>query len=71
MAAGDDEVTYTWIENTERRIGILEQKIDKLLDPELGIYAKLASLNARLSGWAIAILTTIIASLIVQIVTGR
>lgn len=59
-----------WDENTERRVGILESKMDKLLDPETGIYSKLSGIESRLQRWAIAILGAILVSLIVQLVTS-
>jgi hypothetical protein len=57
-----------WEDNTERRLGIAEHKIDKLLDPVEGIYALLASIERRLAAWAIAILTAIIVSLIAMLI---
>jgi hypothetical protein len=69
-----------WEANTERRLGILEHKMDKLLDPEAGIYPLLnvAAATAanvaqraetRLTRWAIAILTSVVGTLITIIVT--
>jgi hypothetical protein len=71
MDSGSDRRRYSWEENTERRIGIAEQKLDKLLDPERGIYARLARIEGNLMRWAIAILASIIVSLVVQLLTGR
>lgn len=52
-----------WEESTERRIGILEHKIDKLLDPETGIYSHMTRISSQLSRWAIAILTGLLVNL--------
>ncbi len=49
-----------WEENTERRLGIVEQKIDKLLDPEHGIYPKVNQVQVSLMRWGIVILTTLL-----------
>lgn len=49
-----------WEEATERRLGIVEQKVDKLLDPETGIYPKLTQIEAHLAKWALGILTTLV-----------
>lgn len=49
-----------WEEGVERRIGIAEQKIDKLMDPETGIYPKLSQIEGRLVRWAVGILTTLV-----------
>lgn len=59
----------SWEENTERRLGIVEMKIDKLLDPESGIYPKIDVLSGRLRGWAIGILTALVLNLIGVIVS--
>lgn len=58
-----------WEENTERRVGILENKVDKLLDPEHGIYPKISRAETRLTRWAIAILTTAVGTLITLLAT--
>ena len=60
-----------WEEQTERRLGIVEHKVDKLLDPETGIYPKLNSIEGRLSRWAIAILSSVMVGIIVQVAYGR
>lgn len=57
-------MAVTWEENTERRLGIVEQKVDKLLDPETGIYPKLEDVGNRLRTWAIAILTALLLTLV-------
>lgn len=57
-----------WEEATERRLGVVEQKIDKILDPEAGIYPRLSQLEGRLVRWAIAILTTLLGVLVAVIV---
>lgn len=54
---------YAWEENTERRLNIAEQKLDKLLDPETGIYAKLTRIEGQLARWAIAILSTLLVNI--------
>lgn len=59
---------YSWEENTERRLGIVENKVDKLLDPEIGIYPKLADLGDRLQRWAIALLTTLLIAVVLELV---
>lgn len=62
----------TWEENTERRVGILEQKVDKILDPETGIYPSLTKLNGQLMRWAIGILTALVMNLaLVLVLIGR
>ena len=57
-----------WEEATERRLGIVEQKVDKILDPELGIYPKLTQIEGRLTRWAIGILTSCVAVLVLEFV---
>jgi hypothetical protein len=59
-----------WEENTERRLGIVEHKVDKLLDPETGIYPKMDAVQARLQQWAIALLTAIVVGAAVQLIFG-
>lgn len=54
----------SWEENTERRVGIIEMKMDKLLDPETGIYPKLDDVMVRLRTWAIGILTALLLNLV-------
>lgn len=51
-----------WEENTERRLGIVEQKVDKVLDPETGVYPKLTNLDVRIKNYVITILLTILGS---------
>lgn len=58
----------TWEENTERRLGIVEQKVDKILDPETGIYPKLDIMGGKLRGWAIGILTALCLNLALALV---
>lgn len=53
----------TWEENTERRMGIVEMKVDKLMDPEVGIYPKIEGLGRRLLVWAVGILTALVTNL--------
>lgn len=57
-----------WEEATERRLGIVEQKVDKLLDPEVGIYPKLERVENRLSRKVIAVLTSVVGVLILEII---
>jgi hypothetical protein len=52
----------------ERRLTLVERNVDRLLDPETGIYAKLDSMVGRLRGWAIALMTGIIAALLLEVV---
>lgn len=56
-----------WEEQTERRLGLVEHKVDKLLDPETGIYPKLTAIEGRLKSWAIAILSGIGVEVLVQL----
>lgn len=57
-----------WESNTERRLGIVEAKVDKILDPEAGIYPLMRNVESRLKTYAISILTMIIVGIIVQII---
>jgi hypothetical protein len=54
--------------DVERRLTLVERDVDRLLDPETGIYAKLDSMSDRLRGWAIAILTGLIGALLLEVV---
>lgn len=54
----------SWEENTERRLGILEQKMDKLLDPEHGIYPKLSHIDRRIAYSTVGILLGLVANLV-------
>jgi len=55
---GTASVMRDWESNVERRLGIIEQHQDRMLDPETGIYAKLAAMESRLVKWALAIVLT-------------
>lgn len=57
-----------WEEQAERRIGTLEGKMDKLLDPEKGIYPKMDKIKGDLARWAIAILTGLIGNMTMLII---
>jgi len=57
-----------WDRNTERRLKDLERKVDKMLDPETGIYPKLDDLAGSLRGWAIGLLTALVLNLVGVIV---
>lgn len=61
----------SWEENTERRVGILEQKVDKILDPENGIYPKLGGIEDKLTRYAVAILIGLVGNLTILILTTR
>lgn len=61
-------VSTSWEENTERRLGIVEQKVDKILDPQSGVYPKMEEVANKLRAWAIVILTTLVLNLIGVIV---
>lgn len=60
-------VSTTWEENTERRVGILEQKMDKVLDPRDGIYPTVTRIETRMMRWAVAILSGIVANLVLNL----
>ena len=60
-----------WEEQAERRIGVLEAKMDKVLDPERGIYPLMRNIESRLKGYAISILVAILVGIIVQVVLYR
>lgn len=60
-----------WEENTERRLGILESKVDKILDPQAGVYPLMRTIESRLKSWAISILTMIVVGIIVQVILYR
>lgn len=64
----DTDVYPEWYENTERRIGILEKKVDDMLNPKDGIYPAMSRVESKLKSWAIAILSSIIISIIVELV---
>lgn len=51
-----------WEEQTERRLGIVENKVDKIMDPETGIYPKLSGIESRLKTYVITILVTVLGS---------
>jgi hypothetical protein len=53
-----------WEENTERRLGIVEQKVDKLLDPEIGIYPKLGGIEDKLTRYFVGLLVVLVGDLV-------
>lgn len=59
----------TWEENTERRVGIVEAKMDKLLDPENGIYPKLGSIEDRLAQQFNTLLLALLTATITVVLT--
>lgn len=65
---GSSEKLLSWEENTERRVGIMEQKVDKLLDPETGIYPKLTGVQVSLTRWGIAVLTVLLINAMLMII---
>lgn len=67
----DSTVIPDWEDNTERRIGILEKKMDDILNPQAGIYPLVRSIESRLKGYAISILTAVIVGIVVQIILYR
>lgn len=54
---------------SDRRLQVVERKVERLLDPETGIYAKLDDVEQRLRGWAIAILTSVIVAILLLVVS--
>jgi hypothetical protein len=59
----------TWEENTERRVGIVEAKMDKILDPEIGIYPKLGSIEDRLARQFNALLLALLTATVTVVLT--
>lgn len=53
-----------WEANTERRLGIVEQKIDKMLDPIDGIWPSILSAEHRLQRWAVGIMVALMFNLL-------
>jgi hypothetical protein len=51
-----------------KRVGRLENLVDRLLDPEKGIYAKLDEVETQLQKYALGIIGSILSGVIVQIV---
>ena len=56
--------TNHWERSTDKRLDNLERKVDKMLDPETGIYARLDDLGANLRGWLIGALSALILNLV-------
>lgn len=62
--------TYEYKE-LDKRVDKLERLVDRLIDPERGIYAKLDEVESQLKTYALGIMGSIISAVIVQIVLYR
>jgi len=51
----------------ERRLQNVERDVDRLLDPETGIYAKLAAMESRLKSVAISVLVAVLLNIAIVI----
>lgn len=63
---------YTdWERHLERRVERLELKMEKLLDPETGVYPKIEGLYLRLTRWGIALLAAMLVNVVVVVLVGK
>ncbi len=51
----------------EQRLAAVERKVDRLLDPETGVYAAIVQVERRVTAFGLAILSSIVVGVLVEV----